>query len=48
MPIVYEINVSIFKRKLKQYLLDLQEAGHHLIWETLNNWCSLIIIITIS
>ena len=36
-PIVYEIDVSVFKRKLKQYLLDLQEAGHHLIWETLNN-----------
>ena len=36
-PIVYEIDVSVFKRKLKQYLLDLQETGHHLIWETLNN-----------
>ena len=35
--IVYEIDVSVFKRKLKQYLLDLQEAGHHQIWETLNN-----------
>ena len=36
-PIVYEIDVSVFKRKLKQYLLDLQETGRHLIWETLNN-----------
>ena len=36
-PIVYEIDDSVFKRKLKQNLLDLQETGHHLIWETLNN-----------
>ena len=36
-PIIYEIDVSLFKRKLKQYLLDLQEAGHRLIWEALNN-----------
>ena len=36
-PSVHEINIYIFKRKLKQYLLDHQEAGDHSIWETFNN-----------
>ena len=36
-PSVHEINIYIFKRNLKQYLLDHQEAGDHSIWETFNN-----------
>ena len=30
-PSIHEINIHIFKRNLKQYLLDHQEAGDHSI-----------------
>ena len=35
-PSIHEINIRIFKRILKQYLLDHQESGDHSIWENFN------------